>query len=582
MRWGGDVDGTAGSITYTIHKNSLATATFASNLFNIGVTTVGSGTVIRTPNQTQAYMGSTVELTAAASTGYQFQGWSGDVQVNFNPITFRADSSMAITATFIAAPPPVLHLTTAGSGTVAKNPDQPSYAVGTIVQITATPATGWRFVNWSGDFSAGENPLSVTMDRDHSLTANFAPDGFVLTSPAAGPGTVVRNPDQPTYHAGTQVTLTATPSGAAHFVGWGGDTTAVDDPLTITMTADRTLQAQFGWQLTTGSGQTGRVSASPAGGLYVDGTAVTLTPQPAPGYHFVSWTGDASGTTVPLHVTMSADKNISATFESNPYHVTAIADGEGTINRKPDLPAYDYGTVVMLGAHPAPGWHFSQWIEEVDLRNQQTIGDCAVCDDASRNPLPVRVHRDHYLTAVFEQDAFQVVVSTNGRGAVAATWQPQAGPDSTVVLQAQPEDGWTFAGWSGDAAGQTNPLRMTLARAAQFTARFVRTQTADSTAASVAGSRITAFALAPVAPNPAFGHVRLGFDMPRAADVTLDVLDIQGRRVAVLATGALNAGHHDVTWTGATTTGAALEPGVFFARLRTPAGLFTQRFAFRP
>lgn len=49
-----------------------------------------------------------------------------------------------------------------------------TYDEGTIVQISATPDAGYQFDNWSGDASGSINPLSVTMDGNKSITANFS------------------------------------------------------------------------------------------------------------------------------------------------------------------------------------------------------------------------------------------------------------------------------------------------------------------------------------------------------------------------------------------------------------------------
>jgi hypothetical protein len=42
-----------------------------------------------------------------------------------------------------------------------------------MVQVTATPETGWLFVNWKLDrVDAGpDNPITVTIDTDHTVTA---------------------------------------------------------------------------------------------------------------------------------------------------------------------------------------------------------------------------------------------------------------------------------------------------------------------------------------------------------------------------------------------------------------------------
>jgi len=48
------------------------------------------------------------------------------------------------------------------------------------VQLTATPATGWHFVNWSGDVSGSSNPVTVPIDAAKTVSAHFAIDTFAL------------------------------------------------------------------------------------------------------------------------------------------------------------------------------------------------------------------------------------------------------------------------------------------------------------------------------------------------------------------------------------------------------------------
>ncbi len=54
----------------------------------------------------------------------------------------------------------------------------------------------------------------------------------------------------------------------------------------------------------------GSVSVSPDRIDYVDDSVVELTATPDAGWSFTGWTGDASGTTNPLQVTVSADLEI--------------------------------------------------------------------------------------------------------------------------------------------------------------------------------------------------------------------------------------------------------------------------------
>jgi uncharacterized repeat protein (TIGR02543 family) len=113
-------------------------------------------------------------------------------------------------------PGAVLHGLTSsvvGSGTVA--PASGSYAPGSSVTVTATPAAGWQFTGWSGALTSTANPLTFTIDADTALTATF-------TQVADGTPPVIGS-------------VVATPTGAAVRVAWNTNevtTGAVDHGLT--------------------------------------------------------------------------------------------------------------------------------------------------------------------------------------------------------------------------------------------------------------------------------------------------------------------------------------------------------------
>jgi hypothetical protein len=86
------------------------------------------------------------------------------------------------------------------------------------------------------------------------------------------------------------------------------------------------------------------------------------------------------------------------------------------------------------------------------------------------------------------------------------------------------------------------------------------------------------FALTMVAPNPARGSLRIGFALPRNAEVRLDVLDVLGRRVASVAHGEYAAGVHDVRWNARGDRGDFVAAGIYFARLEVSGRTFTRRF----
>ena len=91
-----------------------------------------------------------------------------------------------------------------------------------------------------------------------------------------------------------------------------------------------TRQAYLSLQATTG----GEISG--AGG-YTVGSNATLTATPASGYVFSEWTGDASGTSNPLTLTMNADKSVGASFAQD----LSDADDDGL---SAYLEAVVYGT----------------------------------------------------------------------------------------------------------------------------------------------------------------------------------------------------------------------------------------------
>ena len=68
-------------------------------------------------------------------------------------------------------------------------------------------------------------------------------------------------------------------------------------------------------------------------------------------------------------------------------------------------------------------------------------------------------------------------------------------------------------------------------------------------------------------PNPLTRLATLRFRLPRASDVTLEVLDLAGQRVKLLESGALPAGEHAATWDGTDARGSRRAPGVYFVRL---------------
>jgi hypothetical protein len=213
----------------------------------------------------------------------------------------------------------------AGGGTVARSPDRTLYTAGTVVTITANPATDYQFTRWEGAVTGATNPATVTMNGHKSVTAIFTstvtPYTLTVTVSPAGGGSVAKSPDQTQFAAGAVVTLTASPASGYQFTRWQGGATGTANPTTITMNGNTSVTAVFTattaqYTLTVAASPTtgGSVAKSPDRAQYAAGTVVTLTANPASGYQFTRWEGGVTGTANPATVTMNANANVTAVF----------------------------------------------------------------------------------------------------------------------------------------------------------------------------------------------------------------------------------------------------------------------------
>ncbi|MGV3771430.1 MAG: choice-of-anchor Q domain-containing protein [Verrucomicrobiales bacterium] len=143
-------------------------------------------------------------------------------------------------------PPFALTVQTEGSGAVTRNPSFNLYPEGSVVTLTANPATGWLFSHWSGDLTGNANPSNVEMTGPKSVTAYFvASPTYTLTVTTNGQGSVVLDPAGGSYLSNSVVNATATAANGWVFVGWSGNVTGVDGETSIRLDADKAITATF-------------------------------------------------------------------------------------------------------------------------------------------------------------------------------------------------------------------------------------------------------------------------------------------------------------------------------------------------
>jgi len=246
-------------------------------------------------------------------------------------------------------------LTTAvtGGGYVSRSPDQTHYTKGEYVTVTATPLTGYVFASWSGASNSTSPSVTIVVDGNKTLTANFtqapAPTYTLTTnkSPSAG-GSVSVIPDNISYTAGEQVTVTATPNADYSFTGWSGASTSKETTVAITMDGNKTLTANFArmYTLTTSASPAtgGGVSVSPNKTSYVAGEQVTVTANANANYAFTGWqvSGASIGSPVTEQATFTINNNVTLTalFEQKANAVvitlTSFSTSEKDLLNGPD------------------------------------------------------------------------------------------------------------------------------------------------------------------------------------------------------------------------------------------------------
>jgi parallel beta-helix repeat protein len=420
----------------------------------LSINRVGQGTVGSTPNGIDcgadcsgSYTKNTeVTLHAAAAQGHQFAGWSG-VGVDCagtGDCSVMLDQSKSLVATFstVNAAEYTLDVAIAGAGSVSGTAPFAcssatdcggSYTAGTVVTLTATPASGYTVGAWTvnGSTCSGST-CQVTMSAARNVSVSF-------TAVAV-----------PTYTLGVAVTGSGSVSSSPAGISCGSTCTHG----------------------------------------YNQNTVVTLSAAPATGYSFTGWGGACSGTNA-CAVTMSAAKSVTATFTAIPTSsfaltTTVTGTGQGTLTSNPSgincpttcSSTLASGTSVTLTATRSNGsTTFSGW-----------TGACASTGTvtASGGSCTVKVSAATQAGAVFTLDTYALAVTKVGSGTVASTGGSIAcgstcaaafSAGTAVTLTATPASGYTFIAWSGACTGSNSTCAVTMNAAKSVSATFTATST---------------------------------------------------------------------------------------------------------
>jgi uncharacterized protein (TIGR02145 family)/uncharacterized repeat protein (TIGR02543 family) len=464
----------------------------------------GTGT---TPASQTVNAGSSVTLRAGTGfsrSGFTFSSWntnSNGTGTNYSAgASFTPTDNITLFARWQVAHTLTVNRNPTAGGTVTPSSSQSGIAPETAVNISAAPASGYTFVNWtvtSGTATFGNAnsaTTTVTLSTNATIRANFEQIRYTLTvnrNPTAG-GTVTPSSAQ-SIAAGTAFNISATVNSGYRFVNWtvtSGTATfgnAASAATTVTLSSNATVRANFELipthTLTVNRDPTAGGTVTPASSQsgIAAGTAVNITATPASGYTFVNWTvtsgtatfGNANNATTT--VTLSTNATIRANFQQIPTYTLTLnrnPTAGGTVTPASPQTGIAPGTAVNISASVNSGYMFVHWTVE---------SGTATFGNANNTSTTVTLSSNATIRANFQLiSTYTLTVNTSGTGSGSVTRSvggstttaTSFNAGTTVTLTAQPNSGSTFSGWSGGGCSGTGSCMVTMTQNVTVTATF--------------------------------------------------------------------------------------------------------------
>ncbi|MFW5725362.1 MAG: InlB B-repeat-containing protein, partial [Bacteroidota bacterium] len=340
------------------------------------------------------YEGHTATITALPASNFEFQNWTenGSVVSNQAQYSFTATGDRHLVANFGSASP-VYHIALTANpsdgGSVSGGGNHPE---GANVTVSATPETGYDFVNWTenGTIVSTQQDFSFTAEQNRDLTANFQMKTYEINltaNPSQG-GNVTGGG---TVSHGTVRAVNAFPATGYTFVSWteNGEVVSSNTQYMFQVTSDRNLVANFSQEGT--NTYTITINRNPidggtttGSGTYEEGQQATLTASPAAGYQFVNWTenGNVVSSQSTYSFTVTASKTLTANFTLNTHTITLNANpvGGGELSGSG---SYTYGQSATVSASPNEGYTFVNWTENGSVVSTNASYTFTVTDNRS-------------------------------------------------------------------------------------------------------------------------------------------------------------------------------------------------------
>lgn len=136
-----------------------------------------------------------------------------------------------------------------GEGSVQIDPLEEKYREGTLVTLTAVPASGWKFSHWAEDIEGFDSTTELLVDGDKKVTAVFERREYTISISVVGEGKVdkkiVKTFEMADYPYETIIELQAIADPGWEFWEWQGDIEGNEDVIQIKMDNNKDLTAVF-------------------------------------------------------------------------------------------------------------------------------------------------------------------------------------------------------------------------------------------------------------------------------------------------------------------------------------------------
>jgi len=377
-----------------------------------------------------------------------------------------------------------------------------------IVELEAIPDDGFEFSEWNGVNSEDSNQATVIMDDHKTVEAIFGqydyefqtsePPQYSLFIDTNFANGHVQSEDGNIYCGSTciydynkydNVIVEAIPDENHKFSHWEIDRSDIDAKINLIMDSNKTIRPVF-------IEKEHKVTVTIIGGGRITGdmdvydvyedyishnSEISIDAIAFDSYNFKKWyVNENERADSDITIIIDEQKNIVCHFVSKKYEINIEVNGPGNVESRDGeilCPvvncnhSYIHGSVVYLNAIVHAGEEFNKWI----VNNQEF----------ESLTLALLIDRDIDISAYFDVITYLLSLTITGNGSIISEdndidcsneCEYEFSHNTEITLEAQPDEGYVFNGWSGDIGDVDNEeeiLQITMDRARNIVAEFI-------------------------------------------------------------------------------------------------------------